>query len=374
MVDPLLVDPGRLSQFGSAEGVTFCLVTNPDMKDLVNIKQSVGYKAYRTIFFQRGDRFEDILATDVPEPAHVLVMSPDCFFESPPPEALGARKLLGMACNSTPTTIEVLRHFLSVIERTSATEQDAFSDRFFDLAESSEYLVYADEVHGTHAVLDHLAEGLVWNQQAGTLDWGEQQIVPSGEISVLPVDITKFDEELSLPLEGTITLRGFPILHSGTPSFTRNDQARMWGRLQAMQQEAVIVTVVAGRITALRPHGPGAVPAAKMLEAMFEVDARYQHVWEIGHALNSSLDLLPGNHAMNEVYGGPHGCLHWGLGLTPYTQYHLDIIAPNTTVYTDKGDVVLGEKGGNPGVQLAESINRESLERVFPGTGGEVKP
>ena len=49
---------------------------------------------------------------------------------------------------------------------------------------------------------------------------------------------------------------------------------------------------------------------------------------------------------MNEVYGGTEGCLHWGLGLTPYTQYHLDIISPGTTVYTDAGEVVLGVPGG----------------------------
>jgi len=49
---------------------------------------------------------------------------------------------------------------------------------------------------------------------------------------------------------------------------------------------------------------------------------------EIGFAHNVTLQLLDGNHAMNEVYGGLNegsdGCLHWGLGLTPYTQYHLD--------------------------------------------------
>ena len=55
---------------------------------------------------------------------------------------------------------------------------------------------------------------------------------------------------------------------------------------------------------------------------------------------------------MNEVYGGEHGCLHWGLGLTPFTQYHLDIISPDTTVYTENGEVILGDKGGAPSVRI----------------------
>jgi len=92
----------------------------------------------------------------------------------------------------------------------------------------------------------------------------------------------------------------------------------------------------------------------EMLEHMFAVDSRYRIVWEIGHALNVSLDILPGNHAMNEVYGGVEGCLHWGLGLTPFTQYHLDIISPYTSVIGGAtGDVLLGTPGKAPVERLA---------------------
>lgn len=55
--------------------------------------------------------------------------------------------------------------------------------------------------------------------------------------------------------------------------------------------------------------------------------------------------MLAGNHAMNEVYGGTKGCLHWGIGLTPFTQYHLDIISPGTTVSNDRGDPLIGAVG-----------------------------
>lgn len=365
MVDPLTIAPTQISQFGPSEGVTFCLVTNPEMIDAVQVVRDGSYRDYITIPFQAGDRFEDILAERIPEPAHILVMSPGCFFESPPSELLGRRKLLAMACNSTPTSIESLRHFLGVISATSAAAQEAFSDRFFELAEASDCLIYADDRHGTKAILDHLDEDLVWNQQAGYVDWGEQQIVPSGEISVLPAEIREFDQALCLPLEGEITLRGFPILHSGTPSFTREDQSRIHSRLYPMHDEAIIAKVVKGRIVDMHPYQESGASVARMLEALFEVDSRYQHVWEIGHALNTSLDLVPGNHAMNEVYGADHGCLHWGLGLTPYTQYHLDIIAPDTTVYNDSGQVLLGERGGNPPARLAQVPGFGHLQTVF---------
>jgi len=180
--------------------------------------------------------------------------------------------------------------------------------------------------------------------------------VPAGEISVLPIDITEFEENLRLPLNGEIVLRGYPILHSGTPSFSRADQARIHGRLSVLQDHAVICRVESGLIVDIRPDSAGAAPAIDMLNAMFEVDSRYRMVWEMGHALNTSLELVPGNNAMNEVYGGTAGCLHWGLGLTPYTQFHLDIISPDTTVYTDNDIIVLGVPGGYSADRIATDL------------------
>lgn len=326
------VHPERLSQFGSAADCNFYLVTNDSFADSFRIEGAAEYLSARVVALKESESFEEAITT-LPGPAHILVVSPARFFQSPETDGLGPdRKLLAMACNSTPTTLTEVRHFLKIMEDTSATEQDAFSARFFDLAEQADRLEYANPVTGTVAHLDHFADGLVWNQQAGSLEWGEQQIVPSGEISVLPVEITDFDEKLYLPLEGEITLQGYPILHSGTPSFSRVDQARIHAALAAMEQHPIKAVVEGGHIVSLTAVDPGAEPAVAMLESMFEIDSRYRKVWEIGHALNTSLRILPGNHAMNEVYGGTAGCVHWGLGLTPYTQYHLDIIAPQTIV------------------------------------------
>lgn len=357
MTAPLEIHPERLRQFGSQQGGTFALVTTPDISDLISVDQGTsGYSSCQKILMQPGERFETLLADRIPEPAHILAVCPGTFFESPSSDLLGPqRKLMAMACNSTPTDPEIIRHFLAIMESTDPDEQAAFSDTFFELLEESEELHYVDTKRGTSASFQHLSEGLVWNQQAGPLEWGEQQIVPSGEISVLPVEITEFAENLHLPLEGEIVFRGYPILHNGTPSFTRGDQRRIYDQLKCLNDHAVIAQVNKGIITSVRPADKGAQPAADMLNAMFEVDARYRIVWEIGHALNTSLDLLPGNHAMNEVYGATQGCLHWGLGLTPYTQYHLDIISPDTTVYVDSGTVVLGVENGYSADRIAES-------------------
>lgn len=195
----LVIDPARLRQFGEPDGAVFCLVTNPELAGQFEIARTGGYLDYLTMPFRAGERFDKVLPERVPEQSHVLAISPDAFFESPDSSVLGPRrKLLGIACNSTPTSMEVVRHFLTIMERTSPEAQNAFSDRFFELLESTDHLIYVDEKHDTRAVLDHLQPDLVWNQQAGSLSWGEQQIVPSGEISVLPIEIRDFGEELHL--------------------------------------------------------------------------------------------------------------------------------------------------------------------------------
>ena len=98
---------------------------------------------------------------------------------------------MAMACNSTPTPMEVVEHFLRVIERTDPKEQQAFADRFFERVEAADHLEMVDEACGTRAVFEHFSQDYEWNQQAGPIDWGTQQIAPSGEISVLPINILK---------------------------------------------------------------------------------------------------------------------------------------------------------------------------------------
>lgn len=340
---PIVVDPARIRQFGPAAGVSFVLITNPEHAGSFRIETDAPYEDVRIVVTEEGGDFEKLLHEKVPEVAHVLVASPEAFFESPPEDVIGPRrKLLAMACNSTPTDLEVIRHFLRVIERTDPEAQESFAERFFEKVEDAEYLRIVNESQGTELRFDHLSEDYVWNQQAGTVEWGTQQICPAGEISVLPIEIRSFSSSLSLALNGEITLHGHPILHNGTPSFLRSDQARLHRELDGISRHPMVATVKGGVVTDLRPTSPECAPAMRALEAMFHVDSRYRIVWEIGFAVNVTLDLLPGNHAMNEVYGGSNGCLHWGLGLTPYTQYHLDIISPGTRVLTDAGVTVLG--------------------------------
>ncbi|WP_180726147.1 hypothetical protein [Paraburkholderia largidicola] len=339
------INPSRIRAFGRATETHFVVVTNRSLNETLSIEQNGGYSSYRTVLFEHGQTFADLFKDQIPPRAHVLVISPDVFFQSPPQNMLGAhRKLLAMACNSTPTDIDAIRHFLAVIENTNPEKQQEHIDRFFDLGEKADYLEFSDEKNGTLARFNHLDESYLWSEQAGTLGDGEQQLAPSGEISVLPLRIQDFEENLRLDFNGTIALNGTPILHNGTPSFLRADQARLHGLLSSMSHDAVIATVENGVITSVGADRAPDNPAVAALQALFDVDSRYRILWEIGFGINTESRILPGNHAMNETYGGTAGAIHFGIGLTPYTQYHLDIICPNTTVKTSHGDYLIGGK------------------------------
>lgn len=353
------ITPSNIRQFGEPDGAVFCLITNPDILDKFDVVESEGYAGFQIIPFTSEDTFEDLLDSRIPEKAHVLVVSPFAFFKSPPQDRLGAqRKLIAMACNSTPTDFETIKHFLGVLERTDPDAQQAFADRFFDIGSEAEYLRIVDPVNGTEARFDHQDESYFWSEQAGPIGSGEQQLAPPGEISVLPLRIMDFDDELNLAVNGTIALQGYPILHNGAPSYTRADQARLHKKLATMENTPVIATVADGVVEKIDVPGKEAQDAADVLDAMFETDSRYRKVWELGFAINTTLTMFPGNVAMNETFGGNGGTLHFGLGLTPYTQYHLDIICPNTSVLTNKDETLIaGLAPRKPGTGMSRNRN-----------------
>jgi hypothetical protein len=364
MSDKIVIRPDRYRQFGAPEGAVFCFVTNSELIDRFALERTGGYAGYKVIPYDVEGTFHKLLAETIPEPAHVLVASPQVFFRSPDPDHLGSRrKLIAMACNSTPTSLEAIAHFLDVMERTDPDAQQDFAERFFEQGERTKHMQIIDDVHGTRAIFEHLNDDYEWNQQAGPIDWGEQQIAPMGELSVLPADIWIFNDRLSLAVNGEITLKGVPILHSGEPSFLREDQARIHAKLYGMRDHAIIATVENGIITALKGTSPGAAPIVDMLERMFDVDSRYRTIWELGFAINTTHTLLDGNVAMNEVHGATNGALHFGIGLTPYTQYHMDIICPGTRVLGAQGELLLGTP-----TSTEPAVSRGSANSAAPAT------
>jgi hypothetical protein len=343
----LCVRPAHLRAFGRADEAPFCLVTNPSVIGRVRI-EAEGRRETRIVAYDGRRAFEDLLREEIPEPAHVLVVSPDLLFVSPDPGLLGRRKLIAMACNSTPTSLAAITHFLAVMETSDPRAEQETADRIFGLIAESGYLEIVDEEYGTRAIFHHRAADHEWNQQAGGLDWGEQQMAPSGELSVLPMGITEYDAECRFAIDGEITLHGRPIVHAGAASYWTLDQQRAFLDLATLEQSPVIARVAGGLVIGLRAVEPASQPAVDMLESMFTVDSRYRVLWEIGIGIHSGLALFPGNAGMNEPFGGDGGSLHFGLGLTPFTQYAPIFLCPGSRMLTAERVEVVGRRKRTP--------------------------
>ncbi len=111
-METILICPQRLRQFGSSKDINFCLVTNSSLVNQFQIAEDSDYASTKIVPYNAERSFEQLLDESIPEPAHVLVISPQYFFESPAPEKLGQRKLVVMPCNSTPTPLLAIQHFL----------------------------------------------------------------------------------------------------------------------------------------------------------------------------------------------------------------------------------------------------------------------
>lgn len=340
----ITVRPHLFSQLGDTNGVHFRLVTNSNVRDDFEIDDGGKYASLDVVSCDDPSTFSSLMQSEkMPRPLHVLTITPECGFSSPPSEILGLQcKLLVMPCYSSHIEKADIQHYLSVMEKTDVISQKRWSDNFFKRGEASACLYFVDEITGTTARFDHLSSNYEWFEQLGPIDWGGQQFCPAGEVSVLPLFHGKYDDTKRLAVCGEITLHGIPIVNSGELSFLRTDQERIYDELAGLGESKIVATVENGVITALRCCDASAARAADMLQAMFSIDSRYRILWEVGFGSNTNMDVIRRNRTPNECYGHMNGCVHWGLGLTPWTQYHVDILCPETIVTTADGERLVG--------------------------------
>jgi hypothetical protein len=347
MDEPIVVTPDALRQYDGPAGAFF-LVTDAELTAMFAIGDSA-YHRTRVLAIPNGAGVAEIV-NEVPDEADVLVIAPRSFVQSTDLENSGGRRIAVMPCGSTPVAAEHIRYFLGVLERTDPFDQAARADKFFDAIAESGSLRLVDPYRRTECAFDPGDPDYVWNQQAGPLESGEHQIAPAGELSVLPMEITNFDATRRLALDGTLTLRGEPIVHGGYDPAIAGQQAELYNRLVALRRNPVVIQVDRGLITECRAGSPApdGLRAADTLNALLELDSRYRTVWELGFGINTAMSVVAANCGMNEVFGGTDGVVHLGIGLTPFTGFALTFLCPDTTLTDAAGAVLLGSTADRP--------------------------
>lgn len=358
---PLELTTSDFDQFGEPVE-TFCLITSEQHGEPLSLLPGDGNSRVLHLTLPPGTRLGELIERSVPEDAHVLAVCPGQFLDSPTAQELGGRRLAVLPAGSTPLTDEHVRYFLRTAARTDVAQHAKVAEEFFDLVGDSDRLTIVDDASGTEAEFDHTVGDCVWNQQAGVLEAGDQQIFPSGKLSVTAAEITTFEPEARLRgLNGDLTLRGWPIVHRHQDPADGADQQRLFEALSPLVANAVTLHVAAGSIEGVTPQTPGAASAAVELEKLLTDDPRYRVIWELGFGINTTTEIIPANCGPNEVYGATSGVVNLGVGITPATRFALAFLCPRSSLVTSDGTAVLGAR---------KAVRRGRMQRVSSASCG----
>ena len=100
-----------------------------------------------------------------------------------------------------------------------------------------------------------------------------------------------------------------------------------------MSVDGVVATVNAGAIVSLVSVSANQ-GFRQALETLFEDDPRYTKIHELGLGLNPIVAFYPGNFLPNEMRQG----VHFGLGLTPFTRFHIDLVCDQILVTAETNE------------------------------------
>lgn len=214
-------------------------------------------------------------------------------------------------------------------------------------------LFFRDERRATEAFLDLVGRPVHLFRQAGSIPPGGQSVLPGGELSLLTNGHGEYDINSRHALNGRIPLAGQAIVHRGRcpcaalrsrPENTARgcalasryvDDSCLSTTFQMMNSVAgsdAVLCIQDGVITAI--EGKSTDPGRRALAQLLEMDSRYSKVHEIGIGINRSRRFRRSDNFMpNEMRRG----LHIGLGLTPYTDFHIDIACSDVQVYAADG-------------------------------------
>lgn len=352
------VKPWKLRQFDSP-AQSFCLVTDPALAPLFTFSRD---QAQKTMVVTLGpeDDLGQLLCRDTPDDADILIICRQSFLTSPDYSTIGKRRIVVMPCASTPVSIEQVGYFLHVAELTDPAAQARRAEEFFQSLSEASNVRIVDERLGAACQFDPFGGEYVWNQQAGPLLPGEQQIAPAGELSVLPMEIDEFDSSRALSLNGTLVLRGWPIVHAGYEPGLSAAQRNLYEKLLPLHRNPVLMHVRDGVITGCEDPAR-TVEGADLITAfddLFSADSRYRTIWELGFGINTDMAVTPGNCGLNEPYGAGGGVVHFGLGLTPYTKFALTFICPGTSIVDGGGKVLMGRASHPENAQRIQPVRR----------------
>lgn len=337
--DHVRLSPDGLAPlFGGDVGDVFCLVASPAARALIDLVPAAAVEVREVTWTGPGSRAE-VLATlaelrAAGRRASVLWIADD-EFEHYQPEELDGAKLVAISSFSAPLDAAALARSVEIVTNGDYDGELRIEDRFVELLDEADEILFTCPEFATTARFRH-READHWFSLHGPLGWGQQAVLPTGELSALVNASGEFVDEDHFALDGEVVLRGQPVVHRGGPAVSLAATGALYDDLKVMAEHPAVLALTDGYITGVSAPGGGTNPLADRLRALFAEDRRYAKVHEIGFGTNVACrPLAADNFFANERFPG----LHIGIGLGGHTAFHIDLV-------TDAVDVVMVLPGG----------------------------
>lgn len=322
--------------FGYELGDYFLLITSPDIRSGIKVAtwSMEGCNLFEFTWLGSQSR-QNLIAefrkfSQANLRCSVLWITTDEYEHFTPSELTNV-KIAAISFFSSPFITSNLQRILEITKTTNYQLQLDTESRMLDLLESARQIIFQCPGYGTQAVFDH-HEAENWFSLHGPLEFGQQTVLPTGELSVLTAPSGQFDGQSNFLLEGQLLFQGVPVVHRSHPEISLSETLEQFRRLTSMRDFPVVASVHKGEIQNIYSPIKGHNPFLIELEQLFSNDVNYCKIHEIGFGTHPSCrQLVNDNFLPNERYPG----IHFGLGLGGTTKFHIDLICTGIEVFLD---------------------------------------
>lgn len=326
--------PGDLhGLFGGSYGSTLVVAASQAARRHVVVSTRLAFRVLEV-----SDDFDELrglldsLASEGQRTSVVWVSERE--YEHFDPEDISLAKVVAFSFFSVGFSPGVFSDMVEVVVATDYEAQARRESRVLDILDRSESLLFQSSGGVPRAEFNHWSCPH-WFSLNGSLEFGDQCVLPTGEISALTDRSSIFTEDSHFDLNGQLQLECVPVVHRGSDETSLAEVALEFDRLRLLSAAPCLATVVDGVIVDVTPSGLDHRGCRSLL-SLLERDSSYRKIHEIGLGTNSATGpLRDTNYFPNERFPA----VHFGLGLGGTTRLHVDLVCPEI------GLIGVGEDG-----------------------------
>ena len=324
--------------FGNEMGDVFLLVTSPRVRESLNVENPE--PAFKLIEYSwtgpesRAGLIEKFRELQQANNQGTVIWITDHEFEHYDPELIKGLKLGAISYFSGSFSISSLTQCLEIIKKTDYSHELELEEALLDHLDGAQRIIFRSGKYNTNAIFEH-QEAEHWFSLHGPIGYGQQSVLPTGELSALTDESGGYSFYSRFNINGELVLKGLPVVHRGNKEITSDDTEKTFAVMSRMYDYPVVAKVKNGVIEDIYSPTPGENPFLKAMNKLFEDDERYRKIHEIGLGTNVlCAPFVLDNFFPNERYPG----VHFGLGLGGYTSYHHDLVCSDTDILFEMED------------------------------------